>query len=287
MTRTPEDGGTKPTLGTPRLQDLKTGPIDPMDAVVERVKQITRDNERLFEELISGERRFRLLARSVWKVQEDERRRLARELHDGLGQTLTALKNQLEILRQQAGDRLDDELAARLTDSVELAAESVQETRELSRLLRPQLLDDLGLAPALRWLARTVTQRTGVPVELLVEDLPEGLDPELETLAFRLVQEALNNVVKHGGAKVEAEVELGCRDGELKIEVRDGGVGFETASIFEPADAAVGSGLRGMRDRAELFAGRLELESAPGRGTRVRVEIPLQEQSATEGTPWA
>jgi two-component system sensor histidine kinase UhpB len=108
----------------------------------------------------------------VWKVQEVERRRLARELHDGLGQTLTALKNQLERLERKAGQEGEapaGELRARLADSVELARTALHETRELSRLLRPPVLDDLGLLPALAWLARTLEQRTGLVVAVAAE----------------------------------------------------------------------------------------------------------------------
>jgi signal transduction histidine kinase len=248
-----------------------------METIVQRVRQITRDNERLFQELIAGERRFRHLARAVWRVQEEERRRLARDLHDGLGQTLTALKNQLEILGQEAADALSPALAERLADSVELAAQSVQETRELSRLLRPQILDDLGLDPALRWLTRTVGQRTGLSVELVTAGLEGALDSELETLAFRIVQEALNNVVKHGGEEAEATVDLRLAEGHLTLEVRDTGHGFDPSAVLPGDHDSSGSGLRGMRDRAELFAGRMELDSRPGEGTRVRVVIPLRE----------
>ncbi|MFP5285510.1 MAG: sensor histidine kinase, partial [Thermoanaerobaculia bacterium] len=165
-----------------------------MHEIVDRVRQITSENERLFARLIEGERRFRGLAKAVWKVQEDERRRLARELHDGLGQTLTALTLQLERLQQKLGEGDARELAA---DAVETARLALNETRELSRLLRPPVLDDLGLPAALSWLARTLEQRTGLRVELTLDGLEERLDPEVETLVFRLVQEALTNVLRH------------------------------------------------------------------------------------------
>src|SRR5947207_15792015 len=155
-----------------------------MHDIIDRVRAITRENERLFQRLIEGERRFRGLAKAVWKVQEDERRRLARELHDGLGQTLTALTNQLERLQRRLGGRDDADLAGRLADSVEMARLALNEIRELSRLLRPPVLDDLGLPAALSWLARTLEQRTGLRVEVTLDGLEERLDPDLETLIF-------------------------------------------------------------------------------------------------------
>ena len=270
------------------------GPADParepLHDIVGKVREITRANENLFARLIEGERRFRGLAKAVWQVQEDERRRLARELHDGLGQTLTALTHQLERLRAKAareagagGAGSMDEVAARLADSVELARLALNESRELSRLLRPPVLDDLGLAPALSWLARTLEQRTGLKVDLAVDigtgpgpaDDPAAagrLDPDLETLVFRLVQEALTNVLRHAGT-ARAEVAVRRSGAQLELRVADAGQGFDPPAVLQ--GGAAGSGLRGMRDRLELFGGRLEIASAPGEGTVIWAVVPL------------
>ncbi len=247
-----------------------------MHDIVDRVRQITRENERLFARLIEGERRFRGLARAVWKVQEDERRRLARELHDGLGQTLTALTNQLERLQQKLDGRATSDEAARLADSVEMARLALKETRELSRLLRPPVLDDLGLPSGLSWLARTLEQRAGLRVELALTGIEERLDPELETLVFRIVQEALTNVLRHAGTD-RARVTVSRAGGTLGLRVSDSGRGFDARNTLAGGETATGSGLRGMRDRLELFGGRLEIVSAPDQGTLVSASIPLLE----------
>lgn len=251
-------------------------PADPMHDIVDRVRDITHANERLFARLIEGERRFRGLAKAVWKVQEEEQRRLARELHDGLGQTLTALTHQLERLREKLDGAVAPELAARLGDSVDMARLALNETREMSRLLRPPVLDDLGLAPALTWFARTLEQRTGLKVELALEGLDERLDTDVETLVFRLIQEALTNVLRHAGVdRVQVSVR---RAGEsLELRVADAGRGFDPRAVL--GGGAAGSGLRGMRDRLELFGGRLDLSSAPGQGTRISAVVPLMEAS--------
>jgi two-component system sensor histidine kinase UhpB len=242
-----------------------------MHEIVDRVRHITRENERLFSRLIEGERRFRGLAKAVWKVQEDERRRLARELHDGLGQTLTALTHQLERLQRKDGSQ---EIAAELADSVEMARLALNESRELSRLLRPPVLDDLGLSAALSWLARTLEQRTDLHVELHLAGLDERLDPDLETLVFRVVQEALTNVLRHAGVnRVSVEVER--TEGRLELRIADRGQGFDPDATL--MGRVSGSGLRGMRDRLELFGGRLELSSEPGKGTLVSASVPLLE----------
>lgn len=246
-----------------------------MHDIIDRVRHITHENERLFQRLIEGERRFRGLAKAVWKVQEDERRRLARELHDGLGQNLTALTHQLERLQQKLDGGDPGELAARLADSVEMARLALNESRELSRLLRPPVLDDLGLSAALTWLARNLEQRTGLRVELTLAGIEKRLDPELETLVFRLVQEALTNVLRHSGT-LHATVGVSRSEDLLELRVSDSGSGFDVRGAFTGHEAA-GSGLRGMRDRLELFGGRLEIASSPGDGTLVSAAVPLLE----------
>jgi two-component system NarL family sensor kinase len=253
-----------------------TSAPDPMHDIIDRVRHITGENERLFQRLIEGERRFRGLAKAVWKVQEDERRRLARELHDGLGQTLTALTNQLERMQQKLEGGEAGELAARLADSVDMARLALNEIRELSRLIRPPVLDDLGLPAALSWLARTLDQRTGLRIELVLDGLAERLDPDLETLVFRVVQEALTNVLRHSGAEA-ARVTVARAEGFLELRVADRGRGFDPGTLLGGGEAAAGSGLRGMRDRLELFGGRLDIVSAPGQGTVVSAVVPLLE----------
>jgi two-component system sensor histidine kinase UhpB len=251
-----------------RAPEAPLAASDRVELLAQSLREITRQNEKLFGELVAGERRFRGLARSVWNVQEAERRRLARDLHDGIGQTLTALKQQLDVVEQSAG-ALPAAAHARLRDAAELAAQALHETRELSRLLRPQILDDLGLDPALRWLTRTFAERTGVALEVDLVGLDGRLPADLETLAYRVVQEALNNVGKHAGAR-RAQVVARCEHGELQLVVADDGRGFDAA-----AAEGDGSGLRGLRDRVELFGGRLEIGSRRGRGTRIAARVPL------------
>jgi two-component system, NarL family, sensor kinase len=256
------------------------GPAAPaVSELAERVRRIMGENERLFAQLIRGERRYRGLARAVWTVQEEERRRLARELHDGIGQDLTALKNQLELLARRAADTAPH-LGSQLAAAVELAATALRDTRELSRLLRPPVLDDLGLGPALAWLARTLGERTGLAVELASELGEERFTPDVETLVFRVVQEALTNVLKHAGAAA-ARVEVGAVSGRVWARVSDAGAGFDPGALA--GEQASGSGLRGIRDRLDLFGGRLEVRSSPGHGTVLEVELPLAEPPAAAG----
>lgn len=223
----------------------------------------------LLDRLEASEREFRRLGRSVLRVQEDERRRLARDLHDGLGQNLTALKHRLA----QIGDALPAELKAlraSVDGAVALCAETLDDTRQLSRLLRPPILDDLGLEPALRWLARSVGEAAGIAITVEVEPLPT-LDDALQTLLFRVAQEALNNIVKHAGAR-SVLVHLVERGGRMQLQIVDDGGGFDPAS----ARIAGGIGLGSIRERLQLFNGQLELHSAAGHGTRLRAVVPLE-----------
>lgn len=221
--------------------------------------------ERLLQRLEANEREFRRLGRAVWRVQEDERRRLARELHDGLGQNLTALKQHLA----QVQGPLPDAARAHLDAAMDLCTGALEDTRQLSRLLRPPILDDLGLAPALRWLARSFSESSGVDAVVELGELPP-LDGELQTLLFRVAQEALSNAARHAQAR-SVLLHLARRGTELQLQVVDDGRGFE------PGEAATrgGNGLGGMRERLRLHGGRLELVAAPGRGTRLRAVVPL------------
>src|SRR6185503_6807479 len=177
-------------------------------------------------------------------------------------------------LLEQAVARDESALSPRLAELREMADRSLQEVRQISHLLRPQMLDELGLLPTLRWVARTFQQRTGIEVELASEGIDERLDLDLETLVFRLVQEALNNAAKHArAARVTIDVRLG--DDRLRVRVADAGEGFDVAEFWSSTDEERGFGLRGMRDRVHLFAGRFTVTSQPGSGTTIEIEVPL------------
>lgn len=231
--------------------------------IVQRVHQISEENENLVRQLADGEFRFRGLAKAVWRVQEEERRNIALELHDGIGQVLTALINHLQFSESEGADE---------SEAVILAKSALTEVRRMSRALRPSVLDDLGLVAALNWLARTTGESSGLEVVLDIPDDETGLDKQSETLVFRIVQEALTNAVKHAEAsRVRVIVDRG--PAMLKVSITDNGLGFDAKSVLGESDK--GFGARGMRDRAELFGGRLSIESEPGEGTSVLLQLPV------------
>lgn len=231
-----------------------------------RIQHLASENERMLSALDAVQGRFRGLARSAWMVQEDERRRLSRELHDGVGQSLTALRHRLDSL--PASEERDE--------CNEMLLQILEDVREISRLLRPPILDDLGLVPALNWLSRRVREGSSIQVDLESRGLDQTtLSPELSTLVFRLVQEALHNVVRHAEAD-EVHIRLLRTGNRLEIEIRDNGVGFDTQQLDQDPSRR-GVGIAGMRDRVELFGGDFSLRSAPGRGTSIQAGLTLDD----------
>lgn len=239
------------------------------------LQQLQAQYGRLLDRLEANEREFRRLGRAVWNVQEDERRRLARELHDGLGQNLTALTNRLVRLRDAlAHDGADPRLREEAEAAIALCRGSLEDTRQLSRLLRPPILDDLGLEAALHWLARSIHDSGAMAVVTEIEALP-ALEGEVQTLLFRVAQEALTNAARHASAQ-SVLLRLAERDGAVHLQAIDDGVGCDVGHALRSG----GSGLGGMRERLRLYGGRLEMRSAPGQGTRLRAVLPLRGDGA-------
>ncbi|HEX6832601.1 MAG TPA: sensor histidine kinase, partial [Rudaea sp.] len=226
------------------------------------------------DRLSHGQHYFRRLARSVWRVQEDERRRLARDLHDGIGQNLTALVMLIDRTAD-ALSRSPAEARTNLDKTRAVAVATLEETRALSRLLRPQILDDLGLEPALRWLTRTYTETHNIDVSLDIAIAAPILDGDQATLVFRVVQEALTNAVRHSGAE---RIEVILRpDGDLMlVQVRDDGRGCDLGDVYAKGSEGRSSGIGGMRDRVRLFGGDLQLESQPGGGFCATISFPMR-----------
>ena len=252
---------------------------DRLREIAEQVARITEENAALLERLAESESRFRRISRGVLQLQEEERTRISRDLHDGIGQSLTALRIQLELLEQRVAER-DRALSPDAASARELAESCLAEVRQLARVLRPPMLDDLGLGPTLRWLARTLQEKTGVSIELRLEGEEGRSDPAVETIVYRLVQEALTNVVKHAAA-ASAAVTVSKETGRIRVRVEDTGRGFDAAQILSSAEDA-GLGVRGMRDRVHFFNGRFTVRSAPGSGTVVEAEIPLPASGRAE-----
>jgi PAS domain S-box-containing protein len=207
-------------------------------------------------------------------VREQEKSRIARELHDELAQSLTALKMDTIWLREQLAAH-DTAAQQRVTQMLALLDSSVAAVRRIAADLRPLVLDDLGLVPAIEWLVQGFRQRTGIPCDLDVDESLELQEP-CATGVFRMLQESLANVAKHAQAS-HVHVELRTAAAQLLLRVEDDGVGFCVTDARPPQSL----GLVGLRERAQLLRGEVRVDSRPGRGTRVEARIPLSARVAS------
>jgi len=221
-------------------------------------------------------RKLEVLSRRLVAAQETERRNIARELHDEIGQALTAMQLNLQALVQSPHPAA---LTTRLNETLALAGRLLEQVQDISLELRPSMLDDLGLKPALAWLTGRQAELAGLKGEVRVADLPHRLEPVIETECYRVAQEALTNVVRHARAKTVA-VELRAEDGRLHLRVRDDGAGFNVADAREKAVSGASLGLLSMEERAALAGGGLEFTSRRGKGTEVHAWFPLKWQAA-------
>lgn len=236
-----------------------------------RVADRTQELARLNDELRAREEARHQLLRKVISAQEDERKRIARELHDETGQTLTALALRLDLAHAAAAHGPAEPAVA---EARALARRSLDELHRLMHDLRPSVLDDLGVCAGLRWYADRHLTRHGVSVRFEVADWPDRLPPELETAVFRAAQEAMTNVKRHARAE-HVLVQCGLQDGHLVIEIEDDGEGFDPSAMTPRPGEARGLGLMGMRERIELFGGSVTFDAEPGEGTRVLISVPV------------
>ena len=285
MQRFRETGSSARRMGGSRVVTglRRNGEEFPIDASISQVREggshyftvILRDvTERVRAEadLRASREEIKRMALTANRVREQEKGRVARELHDELGQALTALKMDAAWLRENlAAPR--DELGAKLAEMQLLLDGTVAATRRISADLRPLVLDDLGLVAAAEWLVQNFTVRTGVPCELAIAPGLDLGEPHATTV-FRALQESLTNIAKHARAS-QVEVNLEREGAELVLEIRDDGSGFDSR-MPRREDAF---GLSGMADRAALLGGSVAVQSAPGEGTAVVLRLPLPEGS--------
>jgi len=247
---------------------LLEAPSSQFDGDLNLLREVAREvtaavtNARLFDVARRGNERLQELSRRLVEVQENERRHLGRELHDQIGQMLTGLKLSLAAARKDGAGQ------PALADAEELVADLLSRVRTLSLELRPPMLDDAGLVSALVWHVSRYAERTGVAVDFRHGDVGR-LDAEIEIAAFRIVQEAMTNAARHGDAR-HLSLRVWQAADRLLVQIEDDGVGF-SADGAPPAQTA---GLTGMRERAHLVGGTISIESTPGAGTRVAVDLP-------------
>ncbi|MEC4890291.1 MAG: sensor histidine kinase [Nitrospira sp.] len=212
------------------------------------------------------------LSRQLMQVQEQERRVLAHDLHDEVGTALTALKMNLQTMQRVADTR---QVAETLNDSLGILDSLLKRIRDLSLDLRPSLLDDLGLVPAIRWYVMRQAERAGIVAHVDAEDLPKEPSADKAVVCFRIVQEAVTNVLRHANAS-RLDVTLRKSGAGFELRIKDNGVGFSLPESKAGASDRWTLGLLGMQERARALGGALVIRSEAGRGTEVRAQIPLE-----------
>jgi signal transduction histidine kinase len=209
------------------------------------------------------------------QAQEEERRRITRELHDETGQALMVLRFQLEML---AGESIDDGQKSRIQESLVLLDRTIDGLRRTIARLSPRVLEELGLVVAIRKQLQLLARHTAMRTHQELPDDVGDLDPDVQVAVYRSVQEALHNVAKHSRAR-NAKVKLTFSGGKLLLEIEDDGVGFSTRNAADR-----GFGLKGMRERASALGGSMKIRSHPGEGTRIRIAFQIEEQGSRSGS---
>ena len=238
-----------------------------------RVQALERESDTRYREVVTAREELHRLSARLVAAQEEERRKLARELHDEVGAAMSALLMEMSTL-DSALPPGDAALHERVQAVRKLAESNVGLVRNLSLLLRPPMLDDLGLVPALKWQARETARRTGIKVRVEAEDVSEDLPDEHRTCIYRVVQEALHNATRHSGAS-HVRIQVRQEAKRIHVLISDDGTGFEPR-------LEKGMGILGMEERVRHLGGKLQIESAPGQGTGVSFELPLEQPAVAE-----
>jgi signal transduction histidine kinase len=241
------------------------------------VEEALRKSERHYSELLQQSRQMqeqlRHLSHQLLSAQEEERKTISRELHDEIAQTLTGINVQLGTLKAAAALDIED-LQKRITSTQRLVEASVKIVHKFARELRPSVLDDLGLIPALHAFVKSFSQRTHIRIRLRIFAGVEQLDPAKRTMLYRVAQEALTNVARHAHAS-QVEMCIEKRSDFVHMQIKDDGKSFSVERMLH-GKKINRLGLLGMRERVEMVGGHFDIQSAPGKGTAVEVQIPFR-----------
>ena len=249
------------------------------ETLEEEVRVRTSELEQRNTEVVRQSEEVRELAWRLLRAQDDERKRIARELHDSAGQLLAAMKVDLTLLRREQPE-MTAKAAKHLAGALELVELATKEIRTMSYLLHPPLLEEMGLAGALEWYAQGLAERSGLEIELDVLDDVGRLGFEIELVIFRIVQECLTNVHRHSGSK-SAAIRLKRANGNVTVEVKDAGQGMSAEKLAAVRHGS-GLGLRGMRERVRQFDGTIDIASNDA-GTTITVTLPVPADEGASG----
>ena len=234
-----------------------------------------KERERAEEELRNSEKELRLLSIQLLTAQEDERKRISRELHDTIGQSLSAVKFTVENVLQEIGEEGSGKGIQTLESAIRMVQGAVEEVRRIQKNLRPPTLDDLGLLATISWFCREFEGvYSDIRIEREVDVEEENVPDPLKIVIYRVMQEALNNVAKHSRTKA-VRLALRKNDGRIEMQIQDNGVGFDPKEVFSRNESERGFGLFSMKERTELSEGRFSVEAARGTGTTILASWPI------------
>ena len=233
---------------------------------IRQIFALEKETQVRYHEISNAREALQDLSARLLQAQEAERKAIARELHDEVGQSLTGVLLEMANLSLLIRNRKSDLLEPKAAEIKKLVEDSIVVVRNMALLLRPSMLDDLGLLPALQWQAREITRRSGIRVKIAADGVPENLRDNLKTCIYRIVQEALHNVMQHADANT-ARVSIHMEEGRIYLSIQDDGKGFFKGER--------GMGLLGMEERVSHLGGSFAVESEPGEGAIVRVILPV------------
>ena len=238
--------------------------------------QETSEQEKaeLFEEVQQQRKQLRLLNKRLNEVKEAEHKQLARELHDQLGQSLTAVQINLAAVKQELNGHLSQTGKERLSEAETLTGNSLARVRELSLDLRPPMLDDLGLVPTVRWYVKRYAKRLGIKADLHLDSAMARLAADTETNLYRIVQEGLTNIAKYANA-TQVSVSIQPIEHHVVLAIEDNGSGFEKSKLSERKPEQRGTGIIGIQERALMLDGDVDIDTSLGKGTVITVTVPL------------
>jgi signal transduction histidine kinase len=245
-----------------------------LDAAVDQCL-LAAEKARLMEDLAAREEQVRMLGEHMWQVEEEERRRISRELHDEAGQSMLCIRLQLEMLEKSLPPQMSD-VRLKLLETIDVTEKTIIEIRRIIAALSPSVLEQLGLAAALRQLTSRFRRVYPARVKLHLSPRINRLPAETEIIAYRLVQECINNIAKHSSATI-VNIHLNSTDHSLVLRIEDNGVGFRVGEALERRNSF---GLLGMMERVALLGGAFDVQSLPSKGTCITVQLPIKRASA-------
>jgi len=247
----------------------------------DEIKRLADSFNLMAKTLMEKMRLEREYLSQIIEAQENERRRISRELHDEIGQALYAIKFNLEMIDK---DLLETTplVRGRLGEAKSLSSQTLTAMRQLSLDLRPTMLDDLGLIPTLRWYIQNFSNRLNIYSNFEAMGFEEKLPPQIETAFYRIIQEALNNIAKHAQAD-RIEISFVQRDSKIFASIQDNGKGFDLDKVLHPESPERGFGIIGMQERVSLLAGQIDIQSRPSFGTLIHIEIPYENVRGNDG----